>query len=290
MAWSSSGSPSWSPPWPLSALLVWGGAWIVFSLLPWPELVRAGAATMVSIAASMWGQTWWRRVFLAAGFPLSLLVLRFEALPAWAWLLGLGALLLIYPLNAWRDAPVFPTPSGALDELAPLLDLPQNDDRPLRILDAGCGLGDGLIALRRAWPDGEFFGLEWSWALRLVCGLRCRWARVRQGDLWFSSWREYDIVYMFQRPESMPRAQIKVLSMRSGSWFISLNFPLPSSAEPTHTVFLPDGRPLYAYRVPISESVDSSAIQRSSDGHPPVRAVSHVLRRRPPPGRSRHYR
>ena len=36
----------------------------------------------------------------------------------------LGGLLLVYPLNAWRDAPIFPTPSGALQGLAAQLALP----------------------------------------------------------------------------------------------------------------------------------------------------------------------
>ena len=35
-------------------------------------------------------------------------------LPAWTWLLPLAALALAYPVSAWRDAPVFPTPRDAL--------------------------------------------------------------------------------------------------------------------------------------------------------------------------------
>jgi hypothetical protein len=47
---------------------------------------------------------------IAAGFPLSLALTGAAGLPAWAWLVPLALLLLVYPLNAWRDAPLFPTP------------------------------------------------------------------------------------------------------------------------------------------------------------------------------------
>ena len=41
------------------------------------------------------------------------------------------------------------------------------------VLDAGCGLGHGLQALRRAYPQAQLHGMEWSWPLRLLCGVVC---------------------------------------------------------------------------------------------------------------------
>ena len=132
-------------PWPLPALLAWAGAWLVFvglqrsapSLAPlWAVLL----ACSVGVAASLWARTWWRRSAIALGFPLSLVLTGAAALPAWAWLAPLALLLLVYPINAWRDAPVFPTPRQALDALARRAPLPPK--RPM--LGAGCGMGDGL--------------------------------------------------------------------------------------------------------------------------------------------------
>jgi len=60
------------------------------------------------------GGTWWRRAIIALGFPLSLTASGAAALPGWACL---PLLLLIYPLNAWRDAPLFPTLFNALKDL-----------------------------------------------------------------------------------------------------------------------------------------------------------------------------
>lgn len=160
--------------WPLPALLVWGGAWLLFvggqRWLPW--WAAAGLAVVFSVGASLWGSTWWRRGWIAAGFPLSFAVLVAGSLPGWGWLLLLGGLLLVYPLNAWRDAPIFPTPAGALQGLAAQLALPPG----AKVLDAGCGLGDGLRALRQAWPQARIYGVEWSWVLRWACARAiCGW-------------------------------------------------------------------------------------------------------------------
>ena len=224
-------SRSLSLPWPLPALLTWTLAWasllLLSRVLPW--WLALGIACALSTVASLWGRNWWRRAMIAAGFPLSFGVMWASqlpawGLPAWGWLLPLGLLLLVYPLNAWRDAPVFPTPAHALQGLARLVKLP---DRAL-VLDAGCGLGDGLRALRSELPQARLHGLEWSWPLTIACQLRCRWARVRRGDIWLADWSSYQLVYLFQRPESMGRAAVKAATeMQPGSWLVSLDFALP---------------------------------------------------------------
>jgi len=188
-------------------------------------------------------------LMIALGFPLSLAVSGAVALPAWAWLLPLLLLLLIYPLNAWRDAPLFPTPKNALNGLA--AQAPRASDA--LILDAGCGLGDGLKALRSAYPQTQLFGLEWSWPLRALCALRCSWARVRQGDIWQADWSGYDLVYLFQRPESMPRAAAKARAeLKPGSWLVSLEFEATDLVAHAR-LLAPDGRPVWVYQMPADQ-------------------------------------
>ena len=235
-------------PWPLPALLAWGGAWALLTVLlqlglpgPW-ALALASAA---GAACSLLGQTWWRRGLIAAGFPLSLALSGTLALPAWAWLLPLVLLLLVYPLNAWRDAPLFPTPAQALQGLAGAVPLPE----AALVLDVGCGLGHGLQALRLAYPQARLQGLEWSWPLRFLCGLRCPWARVRRGDIWRADWAPYAMVYLFQRPESMERAWAKARAeLAPGSWMVSLEFAVPGVVA-TGRLQAPDGRPVWLYRI-----------------------------------------
>jgi len=118
-------------------------------------------------------------------------------------------------------------------------------------LDTGCGLGDGLKALRAAYPQAQLHSLERSWPLRGLCALRCPWARVRQGDIWQADWSAYGMVHLFQRPGSMPRAAAKALNeFRPGAWLVSVEFEaadLPSFARLQE----PDGRPVWVYQMPI---------------------------------------
>ena len=239
--------------WPLPALLTWALGWAGFALLRSagaPLAVAIGAGVALGAALSVVGTTPWRRIFVAAGFPLSLAVSGLAgALPAWGWLLPLALLALVYPLNAWRDAPLFPTPDGALNGLAALVPLASN----ARVLDAGCGLGAGLRELHRAFPAAALHGLEWSWPLRLLCTWRCRFARVRRGDIWAADWSGYELVYVFQRPESMARAAAKAAhELRPGAWLASLEFEI-AALQPQLVLESGDGRRVWLYRAPFRQ-------------------------------------
>lgn len=261
-------------PWPAPALLTWLAAW---------GLQLAGAG--VSPAGACWVATGFglavalalhrasrsRRLIIGLGFPASVLLKAWAAgpsdapaammaalplalapadaatgLPAWAWLLPALLLLGIYPLRAWRDAPLFPTPSDALRGLSGLVPLPVG----ARVLDAGCGLGHGLAALHAEYSAARIEGVEWSWPLRAACALRCPWARVRQGDMWQSDWSGLALVYLFQRPESMARALAKAQAeMAPGSWLASLEFAA-AGTEPTASLQRLGAKPVWLYQVP----------------------------------------
>ena len=236
--------------WPLPALGAWALGWIFFVALraadaPLPLAIAAGAAS--GAACSLIGSTPWRRIFIVLGFPLSLAASGLAGtLPAWGWLLPLALLALLYPINTWRDAPVFPTPMGALQGLAQRVPLAAG----ARVLDAGCGLGDGLRELHRAYPQAVVEGIEWSWPLRFACAWRCGYARVRRGDIWAADWSGFDLVYVFQRPESMARAAEKAArELRPGAWLASLEFDVPGLAA-TQVLECADGRRVWLYRVP----------------------------------------
>lgn len=234
--------------WPLPALLVWAAAWGVFALARqagWGALVAVLLACALGVAGSLLADRWWRRLMVGLGFPLSLALSGAVTLAAWHWLLPLALLLLIYPLNAWRDAPLFPTPRSGLQGLGQRVPLPHG----ALVLEAGCGLGDGLLALREVYPGARLHGLEWSWPLRAACALRCPWARVRRGDIWRADWAPYQMVYLFQRPESMARAVEKAAAeLQPGAWLVSLEFAAPGLVP---QVALQDrGRPVWAYQVP----------------------------------------
>jgi hypothetical protein len=231
----------WRVPWPAPALLTWLAAWLLYAAVrasvatfaaPWSAaLLALCAGTVLGVLAMRWGATPWRRACIALGFPLSLAASGAAVLPAWAWLVPAALCLALYPPRAWRDAPVFPTPAGALDDLARAAPLPPG----ARVLDAGCGFGDGLIALRRAYPHAVLEGVEYSVPVWAMCWLRCRLrgvrARVRRGDMWQAgAWHGCALVYGFQRPESMGRIAAKAQAeLAPGAWLVSLEFPVPES-------------------------------------------------------------
>lgn len=243
--------------WPLPAVLVWLGAWALYVLLesvPATQAVALPAAVLAALLpAWAWpGVAYWRRLIIAAGFPLLALGQGLGAgmaggphLPSWAWLLPLALLLLAYPLRTWGDAPMFPTPPDALVGLPALVRLGQG----ARLLDAGCGLGHGLKALQRAWPDARIDGIEYSRPLAALARWRCRFAQVRRGDMWRDDWSAYDLVYLFQRPESMARAWAKARrELGLGCWLVSLEFAVPGVKATA--VLRPQGaKPVWLYRI-----------------------------------------
>jgi SAM-dependent methyltransferase len=247
-------------PWPLPALLAWAAGWAL-----WLGAGAAGAPPALALAAAVAGASvlaWpcrggWRRLIAGSGFPLSALALGLAGhWPPWMWLLLLLPLLAAYPLRAWRDAPFFPTPAGALAGLDAVTGAPR------RVLDAGCGLGHGLAALQRLWPQAELHGVEWSPALAWLAALRCRGAGIARGDMWARSWADYDLVYLFQRPESMARAWAKAeQELAPGGWLVSLEFAVPD-CTPWACLQGPGRRPVWIYRPPAGNKRSTAALPR----------------------------
>ena len=236
--------------WPLPAFAAWAGAWAAFAAvgaLGAPALLAFVAAAALAAVVAIFAATPWRRSVVAAGFPLSFLAWSAAGdLPGWAWLAPLAALALVYPMRAWRDAPLFPTPAGALGGVARHAPLA----RGALVLDAGCGLGAGLVELRREYAEARLVGIEWSRPLRAACAWRCRFARVVRGDLWTADWSAYSLVYLFQRPESMARAAAKAAhELANGAWLASLEFEV-AGLRPQHVLPGADGRRLWLYRAP----------------------------------------
>jgi hypothetical protein len=232
------GAPFLPWPWPLPALLAWGGGWCALLLAAQAGFapgVGLGLGVAASLALALHSSGRWRRGIAALGFPLSALALPGSTtVPAWAWGLALLPLLLLYPLRAWRDAPFFPTPGDGLAGLDSCIGTPA----PQSVLDAGCGLGHGLRELQRLWPQAALHGLEWSRPLAWASAWRCPRARIRRGDMWAADWSAHDLVYLFQRPESMARAAAKAVhELAPGAWLVSLEFPLSA---------VPDGLVLHA--------------------------------------------
>lgn len=242
-----SAAVGWRWPWP--ALLAWGLGWLLAL-----GLAARGAGALASLCAgalpgavlALAPRSAWRRLWLAAGFPASVALLALAGkLPAWAWLAPPLLLLGLYPPRAWRDAPWFPTARLALAGLPAVVRLPAR----AVVLEAGAGLGHGLRALHGLWPQARLRGVEWSRPLAWYCRWRCPFADVHAGDMWQQDWSSVDLVYLFQRPESMPRAMAKARrEMKPGSWLVSLEFAVDGS-EPVARLQEAGQREVWVYRI-----------------------------------------
>jgi hypothetical protein len=68
--------------------------------------------------------------------------------------------------------------------------------------------------------------------------------------MWQHSWAGYDLVYLFQRPETMARAVAKARAeMSPGGWLVSLEFEA-LDATPCARLRTPSGKPVWIYRLP----------------------------------------
>jgi SAM-dependent methyltransferase len=231
--------------WPLSALLVWLAAWLGHAaLLDWGREPAVVGGALLGGGLALLYERRWRRLIAALGFPLSALALGWQGgAPGLMWVLPLALLWWLYPRRSWSEAPVFPTPRGALLQLPAHAPLPPG----ARVLDAGCGAGDGLHELLRAYPQARVEGVEWSRPLALLARWRVRCARVRRGDLWADDWAPFALVYVFQRPESMPRVWAKACAeLPAGAWLVSLDFAVPGVVPNAHWQ-LPNGKSVWLY-------------------------------------------
>jgi len=236
-------------PWPLPAVLAWVLAWASWRVglaVGLPAPLAWGAALAIGAALALACQGLRRRLLAAAGFPVLTLALgSLPVLPAWGWGLMALPLLALYPVGAWRDAPFFPTPRNALAGLDAVPGL----TAATRLFDAGCGLGHGMQALHQLWPTAQTAGLERSRLLRWAAAWRCPWAQVMGGDMWAHPWAGYDLVYVFQRPESMAKAYAKAQAdMAAGSWLVSLEFAVPE-VQADACLSAPGRRDVWVYRV-----------------------------------------
>jgi trans-aconitate methyltransferase len=126
------------------------------------------------------------------------------------------------------------------------------------VLDAGCGVGHALRELHREYPGARLEGIERSRPLRWACAMRAPFARLHGGDLWAARWSAYDLVYVFQRPDTMARiAQKAREELPAGAWLVSLEFEVPGW-QATASWEAREARKVWAYRMGAAGSLPVS--------------------------------
>lgn len=233
--------------WPAGVASTWLISWVsAIALAPLlhPLITGSAAGAMLSTTS----QKKWRKAMIAMGFPFSYAILDLQGdVMAWIWLAPVIALLAIYPPRLWTDAPMFPTPKRSIAGLSKRLKLEDG----AKILDAGCGMGHAIAALHEEFPKARLFGSEQSWLTSRMAKHSHKYAAIEQCDMWQQDWGQFDMIYVFHRPDTMSRAMQKACEqLHSGAWMASLEFKDDD--------YIPDlvwhnkgEKPIYLYRMPI---------------------------------------
>lgn len=168
--------------------------------------------------------------------------------PVW-WAAAFAALAIVFGSTFRTQVPLFLTGREVRARIGELL--PQ--DRSIRFVDLGCGLGTVIAGLKKLRPECEFHGVELAPLPYVVSRLRAGrlGCDVRRQDIMAVDLRAYDVVYAFLSPAPMPELWAKAKQeMRPGSLFVSLAFEVPG-VEPEEVVPVSDQarHTLYIWRM-----------------------------------------
>lgn len=236
------------------ALTVQSIAWAIaaFALL-YTVTPPAGLAAVVvmqggvaaALALAMGAPRWWVTIHLLFS-PLVVGARALDIAPTW-YLLAFLALSAIFWSTFRTRVPLFLTNQATARAL--LLTLPQ--DRPIHLVDLGCGTGSLLRRLAMSRPDCRFTGIENAPLPWLIAYLRNRHLRnvtIRRDDLWAAHLGHFDIVYAFLSPVPMPKLGRKAaLEMRPDALLIANSFEIPGLHADRVVDGEPGARELYVY-------------------------------------------
>jgi hypothetical protein len=153
-------------------------------------------------------------------------------LPLWLPLLILALLVLVLRNSLGERVPLYLSNHKTLGLISDLIP----KDKPVRVVDLGCGFGAVPIALARhnIHPESRFDGVENAplpYAVSKILAWRAADPRltIRWQSLWDVELGPYDLVYAFLSPQPMPALYEKALKeMRPNTKFVSNSFTIPN--------------------------------------------------------------
>lgn len=197
--------------------------------LPIPILVlmQALTAAIFSYLAGM--ASWWRWIHLC--FPLAILGMSNWHVPNEFYLAGFIISLSLFWTTFRSQVPFFPSRPIVWQLVARLM--PQN--KPVRMIDIGSGLGDMAMYIAKVRPDSHVEGIEIAplpWLISYVrAWIRRSSAVFKLGDYRKLDFASYDVVFAYLSPAAMLALWEKArLEMRPGSLLVSHEFEIPGVA------------------------------------------------------------
>ena len=211
--------------------------WFLFIL---QGLLASGFAILLRMAS------WWRWIHLL--FPLAILLMLQWHVPNWVYLVAFCFTLAVFWSTYRTQVPFYPTLPATWKRVKHLI--PQ--DKPVRVLDIGSGLGGLAMYLARECPHAQCSGIELAplpWLLSaLLATLKKSPARFKYGDYQAVNLSEYDVVFAYLSPAAMPDLWHKAeQEMRAGSLLISYEFDIPGVTPKLQIQDKPDASSIFVW-------------------------------------------
>lgn len=201
---------------------------------PFFSLVVMQAVLATAICQWVRMASWWRWIHF--GFPISIWVMSMWQIPGEIYLTGFLVSLGLFWTTFRTQVPFYPSRPAIWHKVAELM--PQN--RPVRMIDIGSGLGDLAMHIANSRPDSCIEGIEIAPLPLLVSKVRALIRNSKavflRGNYYDLDFGQYDIVFAYLSPAAMPALWEKARhEMQAGSLLISYEFDIPGTT-PHHIV------------------------------------------------------
>ncbi|MDO9282597.1 MAG: class I SAM-dependent methyltransferase [Methylotenera sp.] len=219
---------TWAIYWLTAVLFNLDLTYPIFTLV----LLQALFAAFFSHLSGM--ATWWRWIHL--GFPMVVWAMSILHIPNTFYLIGFIVTLSLYWTTFRTQVPFFPSRPVIWEQVLSLL--PQN--KPIRLIDIGSGLGDLSMCVAKARPESLIEGIEIAPLPWLVSVVRAKLKRSRAvfkfGDYHALNFANYDVIFAYLSPAAMQALWQKAqVEMRTGTLLISYEFEI-ENVPPTQVI------------------------------------------------------
>ncbi len=209
-------------------------------------LMQALLATVVCRWVGM--ASWWQWIHF--GFPIALWSMSMWQVPGEIYLTGFLVSLGLFWTTFRTQVPFYPSRPAIWHKVAELM--PQN--RPVRMIDIGSGLGDLAMHIANARPDSRIEGIEIAPLPWLVSNIRALIRNSRavflRGNYYDLDFGQYDIVFAYLSPAAMPALWQKVCQeMRPGSLLVSYEFDIPGTTPHYIVGATADANRIYVWKL-----------------------------------------
>ncbi len=187
-------------------------------------LMQAFLAATFSYLAGM--ASWWRWIHLF--FPIAIWGMSNWHVPNELYLTGFIISLSLFWTTFRSQVPFFPSRPIVWQQVARLM----QQNKPVRMIDIGSGLGDMSMHIAKVRPDSHIEGIEIAPLPWLVSFVRARIRRssavFKLGDYRELDFANYDVIFAYLSPAAMLALWEKSRQeMLPGSLLISLEFEIP---------------------------------------------------------------